>query len=311
MTTMTTMTERELQKEVVEFLKGAEKPLLVVLGPTASGKTKLSIELAKMFDGEIISADSRQLYKKMRISTDALDVSRQEGIPHHMMEFLEPNEEFTMAEYKQKAIHIINTILRKKKIPILVGGTGLYISAIVENYEIPQIPPNFELRNDLQMEAKKHGTMAIYKKLQEIDPVAAEKIDPNNLRYIIRAIEINMTGQNKVDVKKKPLFDHFFIGIEWPKEILYERIEKRVDEQIKNGLIEEVSKLMEKGYDENLPAISALGVKELMPYLRGEILLEEAVDQIKKNTRNYAKRQMTWFRRYKDIHSVTKCQEDL
>ena len=223
---------------------------------------------------------------------------------HHMIEVLEPDDKFTVAEYKQKAIHIINTILRKKKVPILVGGTGLYISAIVENYEIPQIPPNFELRNALQMEAKKHGWERLYQKLREVDPMAAEQIDPKNIRYVIRALEINAAGQKKSNDKKQPLFDHFFVGIERSREDLYKRIEKRVDEQVRGGLVDEVSKLILKGYGENLPAISALGVKELIPYLHGEISLEEAMDKIKQNTRNYAKRQMTWFRRYKDIHWI-------
>ena len=296
--------EEELIQNIEEFLSEKQKPLLVILGPTASGKTALSIKLAKRFDGEIISADSRQLYKNMEIGTDAISKEEMEGVPHHMIGMLEPNEQFTVAEYKQKSIHIINTILRKKKVPILVGGTGLYISAIVENYEIPQVPPNFELRNQLQKEAEKYGTEYIFKKLEEIDPQTAEKIDRHNPRYIVRAIEIKKAGLEKSDTRKKPLFDHFFIGIDWPREELYKKIERRVDEQVQSGLIEEVEKLMQKGYDENLPAITALGVKELMPYLRGEISLEEAKDQIKQNTRNYAKRQMTWFRRYKDIHWI-------
>jgi tRNA dimethylallyltransferase len=299
------MTEEKAIQDITEFLQTAAKPLLVILGPTASGKTSLSIKLAKKFDGEVISADSRQLYRDMEIGTDAISQEKMDGVPHHMVGVLEPNEQFTVAEYKQKSIHIVNTILRKKKVPILVGGTGLYISAIVENYEIPQVPPNFELRNQLQKEAEKYGTEYIYKKLQEIDPQTAEKIDRHNPRYIMRAIEIKKAGLSKDDTKKKPLFDHFFIGINRPREELYKRIEKRVDEQVQSGLTEEVEKLMQKGYDETLPAITALGVKELMPYLRGEISLEEAKDQIKQNTRNYAKRQMTWFRRYKDIHWIT------
>ncbi|MBU1992099.1 MAG: tRNA (adenosine(37)-N6)-dimethylallyltransferase MiaA [Patescibacteria group bacterium] len=298
------MTEEEVIQKLDVFLQTAEKPLVVLLGPTASGKTSLSLKLAKKFNGEVISADSRQLYKGMQIGTDTLPMEKRQGIPHHMIEVLEPDEQFTVAEYKQKAAHIINQILRKKKVPFLVGGTGLYISAIVENYEIPQIPPDFELRNQLQKDLEKQGVDYLYRQLQAADPITAERTDPKNPRFVMRALEIVAAGQQKSVSKKKPLYDTFLIGIDRPREELYEKIEKRVDEQVERGLLKEVEKLMEQGYNENLPAITALGIKEIIPYLRGEMSLEEALDTIKRNTRNYAKRQFTWFKRYKNINWI-------
>ncbi|MEK7672255.1 MAG: tRNA (adenosine(37)-N6)-dimethylallyltransferase MiaA [Patescibacteria group bacterium] len=293
----------DLKKDLRKFLKTAKKPLIVVLGPTASGKTDLALKLAKMVKGEIISTDSRQIYRDMDISTDAILEKNQEKIPHHLLRITDPDQTFTLAEYSDLALKTIKAIYKKKKIPLLVGGTGLYISSIIEGYKVPKIAPDKKLREKLTKEAEKKGNEFLYKKLVELDPEAAKTIHPNNLRYVIRALEINMTGgQNKVDDKsKKSPFDLFIVGVEWPREKLYERINKRVDQQIKRGLVKEVETLLKK-YDAKLPSMSSLGIKEIVPHVNGKKKLEECVETLKQNTRNYAKRQLTWFRRYDDIN---------
>lgn len=296
--------------DIRQFLLEAEqfnkKPLLVVLGPTASGKTALSITLAKQFNGEVISADSRQIYRHMDIGTDKIPESKQENVPHHLLDVAEPNGEFTLADYKRNALKIINEIHKRQKLPILCGGTGLYLNAILQNYQIPQIPPQYDLRQKLAQYYEEHGPLALHNLLKERDPESAKNIHANNVRYVIRALEINMaTGNKKSDQKGEQLFHVFSVGIEWPRDILYERINRRVDDQMDRGLLNEVKTLLMKGYNEKLPAMSSLGYLELIAYIKGKNTLEEAIENIKKNTRNYAKRQLTWFRRYKDIHWIS------
>ena len=282
---------------------GVFRPFIAILGPTASGKTALSLKIAKMFDGEIISADSRQVYKFMDIGTDKILEAEQQGIPHHMLDILEPDEEFTLADFKKLGLKAIEDIERRHKIPILVGGTGLYFNAIMQNYQIPSVPPNAELRRKLNKFAEENGAEALHAMLRERDPQAAAGIHPNNVRYVIRALEINIAGKiPKIDTKGEPVFDVFTIGISWPREALYARIDRRVDRQIERGLIDETKSLLERGFSEKLPSMSSLGYPEIIAYIREEIPLEKAVETIKKNTRNYAKRQMTWFRQYGDIH---------
>jgi len=296
----------DLSRSLNSFLKNAKKPLIVVLGPTASGKTALSLHLAKKHDGEIVSTDSRQIYRGMEIGTDAIHPDQQEGVPHHLIGITNPDKVITLAEYKEMALDTIKKIHSKKKLPILVGGTGLYISAITENYDVPRVKPNTRLREKLQEDARKHGVEYVHQLLMKLDPKAARKIHPNNLRYVIRAIEINKaSGENKKDKKAKPQFDVFMVGISWAREKLYERINQRVDNQIKRGLLDEVKALLKKGYAAHLPAMTSLGVKEVIPHLKKKASLIEMVDVLKMNTRRYAKRQMTWFRKYKDAHWLT------
>lgn len=299
----------EIFQQLTEFLDdvavSGKKPLVVVLGPTASGKTALSLRIAKMFHGEIISADSRQIYKYMDIGTDKLLPAQQNGIPHHLIDELEPNQEFTVADFKRAAIKSIEEILRRRHLPILAGGTGLYLNTVLQNYQIPRVPPQHDLRFQLQKFYEQYGAAELFKLLQEKDPEAAARIHPNNVRYVIRALEINIAGNTpKVDEKAEPLYEVFSIGIEWPREILYERIEMRVDELINKGLLNEVKTLLMKGYDEKIPAMTSIGYQELIEYIRGKCSMEEAVTEIKKNTRNYAKRQLTWFRHYQNVHWV-------
>lgn len=290
-----------LYSYIETFLNKAKNPLIVVLGPTASGKTSLSLKIAKKINGEIISADSRQIYKYMDIATDKLPKQDQEGIKHHMVDIIGPNRQFTLADYKRLAIKTIKDIHSRKKVPILVGGTGLYISAVCENYQIPKVPPNYKLRQELEEKYKERGGEYLFKRLKKLDPKTAQKIDPRNSRYLIRALEINLIGKkNKTDQKKEPLFEILKIGIDWPREMLYDRINQRVEEQIRKGLVEEIKILLEK-YNRGLPSMSSLGYPQIIKYLDGELTLKEAKELLQKETRNYAKRQMTWFRRDEDI----------
>ncbi len=189
--------------------------------------------------------------------------------------------------------------------PILAGGTGLYLNTVLQNYQIPRIPPQHDLRYQLQQFYGKYGAAELYRILQEKDPAAAARIHPNNVRYVIRALEINIAGNTpKVDQKAEPIYEVFSVGIDWPRDILYERINSRVDELISKGLVNEVKTLLMRGYDERIPAMTSIGYQEIISSIKGNCTLQEAVEEIKKNTRNYAKRQLTWFRRYEDVHWV-------
>lgn len=297
-------------EELTQFLEKTKEdgpqPLVVILGPTASGKTALSLKIAKLFHGEIISADSRQIYKYMDIGTDKIPIHQRQGIPHHLIDILEPDQEFTVADFKRLALKIIKEILSRRKLPIVAGGTGLYLNALLQNYQIPPVPPQHDLRQKLHGFYQQNGTEALYRMLQEKDPDAAARIHPNNLRYVMRALEINIAGNTlKQDQKGSALFETFIIGIQWPREALYERINHRVDEILAKGFLNEVKILLMKGYkgyNEQLPALSSIGYQELIAFLNGKVSFQEAIENFKKNTRNYAKRQLTWFKHYQDVH---------
>ncbi|MFC1615512.1 tRNA (adenosine(37)-N6)-dimethylallyltransferase MiaA [Patescibacteria group bacterium] len=296
-----------LLKELKKFIHTNERPLIVVMGATAAGKTKISLTIAKSINGEIISTDSRQIYKQMDIGTDAISEKDQEGIPHHMLGIADPNEIITLAEFVDQSLKIIDNIYKRKKIPMLVGGTGLYIDAIIKNYQIPRIPPNPKLRQELEELNKNKGVEALYSKLKDLDTEAAKRIHPNNIRYVIRAIEVASSNQSSPQptTKSPQTFQPFLIGINRPREEIYQKIEIRVDQQLKRGLVEEVQKLLEKGYSSDLPSMTSLGVKEIIPFIKGEMTLEECSDILKRNTRRYAKRQMTWLRRYDSVKWLT------
>lgn len=295
-----------LYEDLTSFLKSAKNPLVIILGPTASGKTSLSLKIAKKFGAEILSTDSRQIYQEMSIATDCISEEETQGIPHHMLQFAKPDEIISLAQYKVKALDTIEKIYERKAIPMLVGGTGLYVSAITEGYAVPRIPANPELRAQLESEAKEHGNKFVHDKLAKLDSAAAKKIHPNNLRYVIRAIEINLTtDQPKQDLKETSNFDVFKISVERPRAEIYERINARVDQQVGRGLLQEVQALLDKGYALNIPSMTSLGVKEIIPHLKGEDTLENCLEILKQNTRNYAKRQMTWCRRYDNVQTIT------
>ncbi|MFA6089857.1 MAG: tRNA (adenosine(37)-N6)-dimethylallyltransferase MiaA, partial [Candidatus Woesearchaeota archaeon] len=273
-----------------------------------SGKTGLSVELAKKFDAEIISADSRQVYKEMDIGTAKITEDEMQGVKHHLIDMVYPNESFNVYNFKNLAEKAILEIHKKAKIPFIVGGTGLYIRAVTDNYLSENAPPNLELRKKLEKEASQYGKEYVWEKLKALDEIEAMKIHPNNLRYVVRGIERAESRELRAEKKNKnsvlsSQFSILKLAIDWPREILYDRINKRVDKQIEDGLIEETKYLLSK-YDRNLPSMSSLGYLQIAKFLNNEMTLDEAKDLLKKETRHYAKRQMTWFRKEKEVVSI-------
>lgn len=278
--------------------------VIVICGPTASGKTLLSIELAKKINGEIVSCDSMQIYKEMNIGTAKPTEQEKKGIKHYMIDIVSPNERYSVADYKRDAKMAIKEILKKEKVPIVVGGTGLYIDSLIYEIEYPNIEFNEEYRKQLELRADKEGLDKIYNEAKKIDPRAIEKISQNDRKRIIRILEIyNATGKNKTEQeiesrKNEVEFDYKVYALSWEREKLYERINKRVDIMLKEGLVEEVEKIYKK-YNEFPTAMQGLGYKEVVQYLNKEDSYEEMVEKIKMETRRYAKRQLTWFRKNK------------
>ena len=281
-----------------------KEKVIVICGPTASGKTALSIELAKQINGENISADSMQIYKDMNIGTAKPDKEEMQGIKHYLLDFVSPNERYSVADYKVDAEKAIEEILSKGKTPIVVGGTGLYVDSLIYGIEYQEIRFDEKYRKELEDIALKDGLETLYKKAQEIDPEAMKKISCNDKKRIMRVLEIyKATGKTKTEQeiesrKKEVKYDYKVFAIDWEREKLYERINKRVDIMIENGLIEEVENLLKK-YKEFPTAMQGLGYKEVVEYLKGYLTKEEMIDKIKQETRRYAKRQITWFRKNK------------
>jgi tRNA dimethylallyltransferase len=291
--------------------------LIVILGPTASGKTGLSIELAKKFNGEVISADSRQIYRGMDIGTAKPELKIEgdklvsDGIAHWLLDIKNPNEPYTVAEYKKDAVEAIENITSRGKTPILVGGTGLYIKAVVDNLDIPKIEANQPLRQKIEENMKKHGIDYVFKKLIKLDPEAAYIIDPKNPRRIIRALEVTLLTKKPFSSQRKsgdPLFNVLEIGIDVPKEKLKERINQRINQMAKNGLIGEVKNLAAK-YGKDQQAFDAIGYREIIKFLDNKTTLGGALEEMEINTWHYAKRQLTWFRGDKRIHWVKTAEE--
>lgn len=293
----------KLKNQIAYFLKRyskTDKPLLVLLGPTASGKTALSLEIAAEYNGEIISADSRQVYTYMDIGTDKILEPERRGIPHFLIDVTSPTERFTVADFKRLAEAKIEEILGRGKLPVLCGGTGLYIRSITENFDIPA--ENLEKRGELKKELDEKGSEALHEKLAQLDPENAAKISPKNGRYILRALEIfYATGQPKHAARLPSPYRILQIGLAPAREVLFERIHRRVDRQLERGLVEEVKSLLDKGFSPELPALQTLGYREIIAFLKGKGSLAAASELIKKNTRNFAKRQMTWFKKDKDV----------
>jgi tRNA dimethylallyltransferase len=297
--------------------------IIVIVGPTASGKSDLAVKIAKRFNGEIVSADSRQIYRGMDIGTAKPRKSQKpkaksqkynsesktyisEGIPHHLIDIKNPNEDYSAGQYKKDATRAINKIIKSGKLPILVGGTGLYVDAIVKNLEFPRVKENKKLRARLEREIKKKGLAYVFKKLVDLDPEAAYIVDPKNPRRVIRALEVAMLSGKKFSEQRKtgqPPYNALEIGINILPEILRRRITGRIEQMVKNGLIGEVKKLVEK-YGPNCKALDAIGYREIVDYLERKISLAEAAEQINKNTRHYARRQMTWFKRNPQLHWI-------
>ena len=269
------------------------------------GKSNLGIELAKRINGEIISADSMQIYKDMNIGTAKVMPNEMQGIEHYMLDFISPNERYNVSEFKGEAEEAIEKILSKGKVPIIVGGTGLYIDSLIYGIEFQQEEFDEEYRNKLNQIADQGNLDKLYEEALKIDPKAMEKISPNDKKRIIRVLEIyHKTGKTKTEQemksrKNEPKYNYYVFTINMNRQILYERINKRVDKMIEEGLIEEVEKIIKK-YDKLPTAIQGLGYKEVVEYLNGQVNKEDMIEKIKQETRHYAKRQLTWFRKNKE-----------
>lgn len=276
--------------------------LVIITGPTGIGKTELSLELAKKYKGEIISSDSMQIYKKLNIGTAKIDLNKT-SIPHHMIDIIEPSDNFTVADFKNSAKKIITDINNRGGLPFLVGGTGLYINSLVYNLDFTETEPDYEYRDELREILEEEGSEFLYEKLQDQDRDMAEKIHKNNGQRIIRALEILKSGNKKGDNFREENKDYnlIYIGLNMDRAKLYEKINQRVDKMIDLGLVDEVKNLLDEGLDKKSQSLKAIGYKEVISYLDGEIDFDEMVDLIKKNSRHYAKRQLTWFRRDKRI----------
>lgn len=284
------------------------EPVIVIVGPTASGKTGLSIELAKLINGSVVSADSMQIYRYMNIGTAKPDMTEMSGISHYMIDVVTPDESFSVAKYREMALDSIREIINEGRHPIITGGTGLYINSLLYNINFSQTICDNELRDELRKEAREKGNRYIHEKLQSIDPIAAAKIHENDIKRIIRAIEVythtkrTLSEHESLSRLEPPPYEYIVFGLSWDREKLYERIERRVDMMLEAGLIEEVKKLVEMGYDCGTTAMQGIGYKEVLSFLKGEQTLEETIYILKRDTRHYAKRQMTWFRRMKEIY---------
>jgi tRNA dimethylallyltransferase len=279
--------------------RNLEKPVIFIVGPTASGKTTLSIQLATILNTEVISADSRYFYRMMDIGTAKPDENEMGNIKHHMINIADPDETISVAVFKEQVTEIIAKMHQESKIPIVVGGTGQYIHAILHNWEMPELESDHELRELLENYAERFGKLKLYEFLHKIDPEAAKIIDFRNLRRTVRAIEVMLkTGYRFSEQRKQQAscYSQKIIGIRWDRSVLYQRIDGRIEKMIENGFIEEVRRLIDLGYSSKLPSMSAIGYRELAGYIQGENSLEEAIILMKRNSRTYVRRQSNWFK---------------
>jgi len=274
--------------------------LVAIVGPTASGKSRLALHLAQIFNGEIVSADSRQVYRHMDIGTAKPNPEELSLVPHHLIDIVNPDEIFNLAQYQVLAYEAIEDIQRRHKLPFLVGGSGLYVWAVLEGWKIPRVPPDSEFRHRLEEKAASTGTEELYRDLIRLDPEAARKIDPRNARRLIRALEVygraGASLSRPARKKKVPPYSTMIIGLTADRTELYRGIDQRVDGMIECGLVAEVEKLLNMGYDFNLPAMSGIGYRQAGLFLRGELPLETAIQQIKFETHRFVRHQYSWFR---------------
>lgn len=277
--------------------------LLVITGPTASGKTGLGVQLAKKYNGEVISADSMQIYQGMEIGTAAATTQEQDGVKHHMLGFVHPNQEYSVSKYKNDAVAIIRQIAAKGKLPIIVGGTGLYVDAVLYDMDFTSACGNDEIRSKWQSYAEQKGVDKLHEQLIKVDPIAAERLHPNDVKRIIRALEVfeitgvPMSGQ-AVQKAISSSYEPIIISLECQnRAYLYDRINRRVDIMVENGLVDEVKALLEMGVSPDAQSMKAIGYRQLVPCLLGSVEFSDAIDEIKMESRRYAKRQLTWMRK--------------
>ncbi|MDO5410229.1 MAG: tRNA (adenosine(37)-N6)-dimethylallyltransferase MiaA [Lachnospiraceae bacterium] len=284
-----------------------KKPLVILTGPTAAGKTALSIKLAKQIQGEIISADSMQVYRRMDIGSAKITSEEMEGVPHHLIDVLEPEEEFNVVVFQQLARRAMEEIYERNHIPIIVGGTGFYIQAILNDIAFTETENDGAYRQQLEQQAKEGGAQKLHEQLAEVDPKAALEIHPNNIKRVIRALEFyketgtRISEHNEEQRKKDSPYNFAYFVLNMDRQRLYERIDLRVDQMLLDGLLEEVKHLKEEGCHADMVSMQGLGYKEILSYLQGECSLEEAVYILKRDTRHFAKRQLTWFRREREV----------
>lgn len=289
-----------------------KKPLIILTGPTAVGKTALSVKLAKAINGSIISADSMQVYRGMDIGSAKVTKEEMGGIKHYLIDVLEPDEEFHVVRFQQMAKEAMAEIYQEGKTPILTGGTGFYIQSVLYDIDFTSQQEDIAYRERLEQLAKEQGNEALHAMLQEVDPVSAEKIHANNVKRVIRALEFyEKTGMpisehNEKEAAKESPYTFCYFVLNDDRQRLYDRIELRIDQMLEQGLVDEVRKLKEKGYHKEMVSMQGLGYKEILAWLDGEISYEEAVYILKRDTRHFAKRQLTWFRREKDVIWVDK-----
>ena len=286
-----------------------KEKIYAVVGPTASGKTEYAIELAEKLDGEIVSCDSMQIYKYMDIGTAKPTPEERRRIRHHMIDIVPPSCNYSAADYVQVGSLCIEAIISRGKTSVLSGGTGLYVDSLLGNIKFEESERDDALRRELLEKAERDGGESVYDMLKEIDPESAEKIHPNNIKRVVRAIEIyKTTGKTKTQLDKESLreskYDSTIIGMELEREILYRRINDRVDKMMDMGLLQEAKRIYDMGFSRKCTAMQAIGYKELFDYFDGESSLEEAVEKIKRESRRYAKRQITWFRRNPNINWI-------
>lgn len=293
-----------------------KKPLIILTGPTAVGKTKASIGLAKAVGGEIISADSMQVYRNMDIGSAKIRKEEMEGVPHYLVDVLNPDEEFHVARFKKMAQEAMEKIYANGHIPILVGGTGFYIQALLYDINFEEGEDNNEIRRELEDYVEEYGPEKLHEMLRNVDPKSADTIHANNVKRVIRAIEYyRQTGKpisehNEKERQKESPYQFAYFVLNDERERLYERIEKRIDNMLEEGLLDEVQKLREAGYTRDMVSMQGLGYKEILAYLEGNITLEEAIYILKRDTRHFAKRQLTWFRREREVIWLSKKEFD-
>ena len=289
-----------------------KEPLIILTGPTAVGKTALSLSLAERVNGEIISADSMQVYRGMDIGSAKIMPEEQKGIPHHLIDVLDPDEEFHVVRFQEMAKEAMEKIYANNHIPVVVGGTGFYIQALLYDIDFTESGEDDSYRRELETYAKEQGAEKLHEKLKEVDPISAEKIHANNVKRVIRALEYyKQTGEpisrhNEQERQKESPYAFAYFVLNDKRDRLYQRIDARIDEMLLEGLVAEVEKLKEKGCHRGMVSMQGLGYKEILEYLDGECTLEEAVYKLKRDTRHFAKRQITWFKRERDVIWVDK-----
>lgn len=291
------------------------KKILILSGPTGVGKTEISIELAKKLNGEIISADSMQIYKYMDIGSAKISSEEMQGIKHYMIDIIDPKDSFTVVDFKSRATEVIEDIIARGKLPILVGGTGLYIDSLIRDYSFTEAHKDDSYRQELEELAREKGNQYVHDLLRDKDEISFEKIHYNNLKRVIRALEVfKLTGKPfsnyKVETSYDLAYDVDYFVLSMNREKLYSRINKRVDTMMERGLLQEVKSLKEKGFTSEMQSMKGIGYKEILDYFQGKTTLEEAVDIIKQGSRNYAKRQLTWFRKNGLVNWIDKDEFD-